>query len=55
VKGWSWPSIVPPDPEAPTQTLLKRLLWMAGIWTASVLALLAVAKLLRSVLQPPLE
>jgi hypothetical protein len=52
VKPWNWPHIVPPDPEAPPQTFLKRLLWMAVIWAASVLALLAIAMMLRGVLQP---
>lgn len=34
----------------PCPTLLKRLLWFAGLWLASVAALGLVAWLLRSVL-----
>lgn len=47
----SWPQINPPKSGDATPSLGKRLLWMAGIWLASVLALLAVALLLRWVLR----
>lgn len=47
-----WPDIGAPtdgDSQAPFG---MRLLWMAGIWTASILVLLAIAMLLRFVLAP---
>ncbi len=43
-----WPDITAPIGEAP---LSKRLLWMVVIWSASTLALLAVALVLRAVLR----
>ena len=47
-----WPQIIVlPKPSDAMPSLGKRLLWMAGIWVASVLALLAVALLLRWVLE----
>ena len=46
----NWPQIILPKPGDAMPSLGKRLLWMAGIWVASVLALLAVALLLRWVL-----
>ena len=44
-----WPNMDVPRGEAP---LSQRLLWMVVIWSASTVALLAVALLLRAVLRP---
>jgi hypothetical protein len=50
-RGFRWPAITLPHPDEPLPPLWRRLLWMAGIWVASVSALLAVAMLLRWVLK----
>jgi len=46
-----WPSIEAPHSGSPESPLWKRLLWLVGIWIASVAALLLVAMVLRLVLQ----
>lgn len=46
-----WPAITAAHPDEPLQTLWVRLLWMVGIWAASITALLAVALVLRWVLK----
>jgi len=46
-----WPDITTASPAEPQPPLWRRLLWMAGIWMASIAVLLAVAMLLRLVLQ----
>lgn len=46
-----WPAIEPPADDASEPTLARRLLWMACIWVASVVALLAVAGVLKLVLR----
>lgn len=45
-----WPVISTAPGEAVRSPLRVRLLWMAAIWSVSVLALLAVAWVLRLVL-----
>lgn len=49
-----WPAITPPAPHtppAPPTRLAVRLLWMTAIWAGSILALLAVASIVRLVLR----
>jgi hypothetical protein len=46
----SWPQIAPADPDEPPRALTARLLWMAAIWAASVVAMLALALVLRLLL-----
>jgi hypothetical protein len=46
-----WPAIAPPPDDVPPVKLSKRLFWMAGIWAASVSALLLIAELLRLTLR----
>lgn len=45
-----WPTITAERLDEPLPPLWSRLLWMAGIWLASTTALLAVAMVLRWVL-----
>lgn len=46
-----WPTITIARPDEPLQPLWSRLLWMAGIWAASIAALLTIALVLRWVLK----
>ncbi|MCX2863342.1 DUF2474 family protein [Paucibacter sp. PLA-PC-4] len=51
MRTFRWPTITIAGPEQPLPPLWRRLLWMAGIWLASIAALTAVALLLRWVLK----
>ena len=46
-----WPAIEPPKDGEPLRPLKQRLLWLAAIWTASVLVLYGVAMVIRLVLK----
>lgn len=46
-----WPDITTASAQEPLQPLWRRLLWMAGIWAASIVLLLGVAMVLRWVLK----
>lgn len=47
-----WPAIDTRHTDEPLPPLWSRLLWMAGIWIASISVLTAVAMVLRWVLKP---
>ena len=47
----SWPAIIAKGSNEPPSPLWRRLLWMAGIWLASIAILSAVAMVLRWVLK----
>ncbi len=47
-----WPTISVARSDEPPSPLRVRLLWMVGIWAASISVLLAVAMVLRWVLKP---
>lgn len=49
--SFRWPAIIAPPPDAPLSPLWVRLAWMAGLWAASIAALLLVAVMLRFVLK----
>ena len=46
-----WPAMTAARPDEPLPPLWSRLLWMAGLWAASITVLLAVAMVLRWVLK----
>ena len=48
---FGWPDITAARPDEPLPPLWCRLLWMVGIWAASIFALLAVAMVLRWILK----
>ncbi len=47
-----WPEIADVPRDETPQPLWRRLLWMAGIWAATIGVLLLVSMLLRLVLKP---
>lgn len=50
-RQFRWPAITAARPDEPLPPLWRRLMWIAGIWAASIAALLAVAMVLRWVLK----
>jgi hypothetical protein len=46
-----WPDITTASSHKPLQPLWRRLLWMAGIWAASIVLLFGVAMVLRWILK----
>lgn len=46
-----WPDIAPPPPGSPPAPLWVRIGWMLALWGGSVLALFAIASVLRLVLR----
>jgi hypothetical protein len=49
---WRWPEIAPPPEGATRQPLRRRLAWLLALWLAGVLAVLALAAVIKLVLAP---